>query len=42
MKVWLCNNEVQHVRNNGGSAGDIENAEKAFKPQSTAEFAPLE
>ena len=42
MKVWLRNHEIKRVRNSDGSAGDIENAAKAFKPQSAAKFEPLE
>ena len=42
MKAWLRNHEVNRVRNSGGSAGEVSNAEKAFKPQSAALFEPLE
>ena len=42
MKMWFCNNEIERVRKEGGTVGNIENAAKAFKPQSTAKFDALE
>ena len=38
LKAWLREHEIKRVRNTNGSAGDVDNANAGFKPQSSAQF----